>query len=564
MLAGNATGYVSQDIQVTIGAAPAPTPAPTPVPTPLPTATPAPTAPPVSGPSIPSSSGGNGVPTYFAYSATAFTFTAGSAVSGIRPNVNEPGANQFSSDPALPAGLMVDASTGEIRGTPVSVAVTRTTLHRMVARNSAGYITQDLQITIRVAASTPAPTPVPTVAPTATPAPTPVPTPIPTAAPPPSGVTPQEPSSYSAPLIIRQGGVYSGNWRTNQMGSNSYAVKIETEEPVTIVNSHLAGPGILINARYAKANLTVRNSYFHGYAPNQDNLARGRAIDLTWFKHAVIENNFFENTGTVVSSHEYQGDSTARQTLIVRYNRVRNINGAFRNSNVWQHANFQQFVAIQGYGGKNLRGAEIAWNEVINEPGKSATEDLINFHNSGGNADSWFKVHNNFLKGSYHPNPWDQAASAGGVQIDGEFHNRTAYIEVFENTVMQIHNGGMGAAAGSNIYMHHNRVICSGLSPDGREYPANWGGLWIFSFYPQGPDVGYMSNIRLDSNVVGWHKTGQGMPYANRNDITADILGGITNTIHLPNVPITLDTENAEYQRWLQKGNAAGIQIGPR
>ena len=372
-----------------------------------------------------------------------------------------------------------------------------------------------------------------------------------------------EPSAYSAPLVITRGGTYSGNWRTTAMGWDSYAVKIQTQEPVIIQNCHLAGPGILINARYALANLTVRNCVFHGYAPTMDNQPRGRAIDLTSFKHAVIENNHFESTGTPVAALEYKGNGTT-ETIKVRFNRVRNISGMYRNSKVHEHNNFQNFVAIGAYLNGNVAGGEIAWNDVINEPGKSSSEDLINFNMAGGQPSSWFKVHNNFLKGSYHPDPYDPDGSAGGVQIDGPSYTMSSNIEVHNNTVLQISNGGIGAASGSNVYMHHNRVISSSKSPTGVEWEGSFAGLWIFKFYPEGGANGYQTNIRIEENVVGWIKGGYNFPYPNRLDWHSNVGGGIKNNTHLPDAPITLATEANEYQLYLNKVQAAGIKIGPQ
>ena len=41
--------------------------------------------------------------------------------------------------------------------------------------------------------------------------------------------------------------------------------------------------------------------------------------------------------------------------------------------------------------------------------------DLINFFKVGGRADSWFKVHDNYLQGSYALGPWKDQASGSGI-----------------------------------------------------------------------------------------------------------------------------------------------------
>ncbi|MBC7386544.1 MAG: hypothetical protein H7301_10350 [Cryobacterium sp.] len=393
------------------------------------------------------------------------------------------------------------------------------------------------------------------------PVPSSAPAPVPPSAPAPnpgSPISTAEPSNYSGPIVITKGGTYSGNWKMNSMGWDSYAVKISTTEPVIIQNCHIAGPGILINARYANSNLTVRNCSFHGYAPTADNQPRGRAIDLSVYKHAVIENNFFENTGTPVAAIEYAGNGTT-ETLKVNRNVVRNINGGFRNKNDQE---FQNFVSVGASQSVNPANGEIGWNEVINEPGKSATEDLINFNQAGGQPGKLFIVHDNFLRGSYHKDPYEANGTGGGIQIDGEDNNKASNIEIYGNTIMQIMNGGMGAAAGKDISMHDNRVISSGKDANGNWWPGNYGGVWTFKWYSAG--VGTMSNIKIFKNVIGWASNGYGMPYNNRNDVTSNLLGGITENIYLPNAPITEQTQSDEYQMYLTKRNNAGVKVGPQ
>jgi len=197
---------------------------------------------------------------------------------------------------------------------------------------------------------------------------------------------------YSGPITITTGGTYQGNWRSTDY--NVPAVNIATSERVIIEFSHLTGPGNLVEAHWS-VNLTIRNTSFHGRQTISPSSARGRAINSSGYKHLVIENNFFENTSAVVATSEYSGDGTDQNTFIVRYNRVRNIIGLRGDGS----RDLVQFVAIQNNRQPigNPRNARIAWNEVINTPGVSVSEDLINFYKGGGRADGWFKVHDNYL-----------------------------------------------------------------------------------------------------------------------------------------------------------------------
>lgn len=381
--------------------------------------------------------------------------------------------------------------------------------------------------------------------------------PVPSATPTPASTT--EPASYSAPIVIDHGGTYTGNWMS--MNMDVPAVKVATSEPVIIQNCHIAGNGDGIWSPWSMANITVRNCSFHGRAPNVDNRERGRAISIPMYKNLIVENNYFENTGSVVSTDLYSGNGTT-ETLIIRFNRVRNIDGRFRNGTGRQLVNFvQQMNYTQAQG--NPGGAEIAWNDVINLPDESSTEDLINFYQAGGRANSPFKVHDNFLKGSY-PNPSTNSEATGsGIQIDGKDHNRTAYIEVYQNTVMDTLNGGMGMAAGSNVRMHHNRIISSGKFPNGSWMPGNFAGVWIFDYYGSSA-VGTMHDNAIDNNVIGWANPNYTKPYANRLDWYSNLGNGIQNNIQLPDSPITLQMEADEYQTFLQKVEASHIKIGPQ
>ena len=374
-----------------------------------------------------------------------------------------------------------------------------------------------------------------------------------------SSLSVTEPSSYDAPIKITKGGVYSGNWRTDDM--DTPAVSVETSEPVTIENCHIShnGPGIW--SPWSHARLTVRNCSFHGKAANVDGRERGRAISIPAFVHLQVENNFFENTGNVVAVDGYSGDGTAAETLLVRYNKVRNIDGRYRDGGrtLVNFVSVQNFMNAQG----NPRFGEIAWNDVVNLPDKSSTEDLINFYQAGGRVDSSFKVHDNLLKGSYPTPATNPEATGSGIQIDGKDHTKTAYIEVFSNTIMQTLNGGMGAAAGQHIHMHDNRVISSGKDDAGNYWPGNFGGVWTFNFY-SADAVGTMTDIVIDHNVIGWASTNYAQPFDHRYDVTVNFLGGIHDNTQLPDAPITKATEDAEVQAFLDKVVAASVKVGPQ
>ncbi|MBC7692786.1 MAG: hypothetical protein H7222_13575 [Methylotenera sp.] len=400
------------------------------------------------------------------------------------------------------------------------------------------------------------PSPTPTVI--VTPSPSPSPSPSPTATGPGNPANTAEPSSYSAPITITQGGTYSGNWKNTN--SNQTAVIVDAgSAPVIIQNCHIAGPGRLIELR-GGGNLTVRNCSFHGKTPTVANMAHPRAITAPGFRNLVIENNFFEGVSHVVITDQYNGDGSAQETIKVRYNIVNNIDGRQPDGGT----TMCNFVAIQNYGGSggNPRFAEIAWNRVINTPFQSNSEDLINFYSAGGRSDSWFKVHDNLLKGSYAADPANQDSSGSGMIVDGDQTSdstaKTSYIESYNNTVLNTTNAGMNISAGHDIHYYNNRIISSGKLPDGRWMPASWAGVAIWNLSSG------MYNVGMEGNTIGWSKQGYTNPYTNRNDVSSNEGGGIRNNTFLPNVPITLQMEADEINLFSQKVIANGIRLGPQ
>src|SRR5271163_2229707 len=63
---------------------------------------------------------------------------------------------------------------------------------------------------------------------------------------------------WSDPIVITEGGTYSGNWQSTD--AKTPAVTVATTAPVIIENAHVRSLGGLIKTTVAGSNLTVRNS----------------------------------------------------------------------------------------------------------------------------------------------------------------------------------------------------------------------------------------------------------------------------------------------------------------
>jgi hypothetical protein len=85
-------------------------------------------------------------PASLSYSSAAFTFTTGIAARTLTPSASGGAATNWSIDPALPAGLNFDTTSGAISGTPTTAAAP--TSYVVTAQNSGGQETVTLTIEV--------------------------------------------------------------------------------------------------------------------------------------------------------------------------------------------------------------------------------------------------------------------------------------------------------------------------------------------------------------------------------------------------------------------------------
>src|SRR5688572_25827502 len=200
-----------------------------------------------------------------------------------------------------------------------------------------------------------------------------------------------------ASFIITKGGTYTGNW--DNQDPNVAAVVVKTTEPVTIENATIRSRGDLIKSGISHTNITVRNSKGYGLNPNVAGELNGEFIDVEQFDNLVVENNYMEHVSGGVNMLNYAGNRTAAHTIKIINNTVRNVDGRKSNGtgaggaggymDFNKRTNKASGVEEKGYGYaqfvqfdkvSNVPGIEVAWNEVINEPGQSRTEDVISVY----------------------------------------------------------------------------------------------------------------------------------------------------------------------------------------
>lgn len=360
-------------------------------------------------------------------------------------------------------------------------------------------------------------------------------------------------AGFQGPVIITKGGTYSGNWESRN--SDVPAVGIRTSEPVVIINSRIRGAGVLIQSLLYDADITVRHTEGYGLPPTPytgyEKPRRFLAVDE--FKNVVVEHCYMEETAGIYLGVQYTGNSSPEETVKIRYNKARDINGQIYNGKY--RVQFVQF----NYRGE-LPYAEIAWNEVINRPGQSAVEDNINIYNSRGAASSPIRIHNNYIQGAF-PYPLHlKTYTGGGIISDSPASDSltaTAYLDVYENHLVGLGNYCLAIAGGNNIEMHHNRAIVAAAFDDGQPYHFWTSGIWAKDYYRRHNT--YNNSIHHNTLAV----VGETRTWRNEISDSTFVAAAEYANVVLPD-SVTKQLEQQEYRRWQYKLRQNHINIGPQ
>ena len=256
------------------------------------------------------------------------------------------------------------------------------------------------------------------------------------------------------------------------LNPNVPAVRIRTSQPVTIQNSIIVSRSTLIDAFDCDANLTVQNTSGYALNPNVYGQIPGRFLDVDGFSRISVYNNYLEGTSGIYL-YDYLGNHAASQSVRILYNSAKNIDGRFSNGRNGfltgsDDNQFVQFFQINGV--HNLPGIEVAWNQVINDPGRSRVEESINIHDSSGTPTSPILIHNNYIQGAYAANPnRDTAYTGGGIMLSD---NGTSHTRAFNNQIVSTSHQGISISSGYDNDFYNNRIISSGYLPNGRLNPA--------------------------------------------------------------------------------------------
>ncbi|GGL78533.1 hypothetical protein GCM10010840_15490 [Deinococcus aerolatus] len=382
--------------------------------------------------------------------------------------------------------------------------------------------------------------------------------PTPPAAAPSPTPPPSNNVKYSGPLVITKGGTYRGNWES--LDPRVPAVYIKTSEPVVIEGSNMRGRGELIRGWFV--NLTVRNSNGYGMNPNVAGRPAGRFIAVEEVRSLRVENNYMEGT-TGIYVNEFDGKG-AGQTIKILRNKAKNIDGRRSDGKGGYNGERYRVQFAQLAKVRSVPGIEIAWNEVINEPGKSSLEENINLYSTSGTSSSRIQIHDNYIQGAFAVDLSDSSYSGGGIMLgDGPERNMNeagGYVDVYNNQIVSTSNQGIGIAGGHNHRVFNNRVLSSGRLPTGEVNQSQNVGIYVWDIH-KGKLINTWFNNTVYNNVIGWTRVNSNNSTWLNNTWLPDCTSTCYNNKSWSGA-VTLDTEKQEYQLWQSKFRAAGMSVG--
>jgi len=374
---------------------------------------------------------------------------------------------------------------------------------------------------------------------------------------------------WSPPIVITQGGTYSGNWQSTD--AKTPGVTIATADPVVIQDSHISSSGALIKVDVKGADLSVRNSLGLALTAGVKGQPNGVFVDAASPARLDVENNYMENVRYGVLVHGYTGSQTEQRTIVVRGNRARNLNGLLSDGKggylPGEGANQSPsgFLKLQDV--QAVPGIDLGWNEVINYPAHSLVSDVIDLYRASGTPNQPLEVHDTFIQGAYPYKPAQDAYQGGGIKTDGAAddtpQNASAFSYIHDNQVVGTVGYGIAFSAGHDNVAANNRVISSGLLADGTKIRAQQSAL--SSADEQGNRASSIYNNTMYDNVVGWTCLNS---TCNEEDSRKALFfpaspGDYSSNSVVPDEQITLEIEENEYRIWLNKIASVGITLGP-
>lgn len=367
-----------------------------------------------------------------------------------------------------------------------------------------------------------------------------------------------------SPLVITAGGVYSGTWTSSD--PDVPAVKVQTDQPVTLRNAIISGRGDLIRIENVGhgGNVTVRN--VTGTALDPGVPGRQRGAFLTAENVSVLRVAHCSMYGV---SYGLRVLSSTPSFLRLTKNLARELEdrasdgrGGLRND----RPSLGHFIFLNGVNAPN--GADISWNEVVNTIGSSSTEDVINIFKSQGSPAAAIRVHDNYMEG--YSSTTTPSYTGAGIISDGDRHPPvTAFVSFEDNDMVHTAGSGVQIAVGHDILARNNRVVSCGTDAGGKWFAMPYVNAVVFWNYYGAPE--FSNNIITGTQGGVLRPDAKGVPMvADLYTRTPDLDASDRDTDNLFSDPclaegkINLQAEEEERTYWRTKLAAAGVVPGDR
>ncbi|MDX1900508.1 MAG: hypothetical protein SFW66_00715 [Gammaproteobacteria bacterium] len=301
--------------------------------------------------------------------------------------------------------------------------------------------------------------------------------------------------------VTKNGSVVTGSFEGT---STQPAISVTTRKAITIQGTAVSGPGDLIKIS-SGANVTIVNTRGTGLNPNVKNKQKGAFVTATSPANLLVKNCTI--TGTRFGIY-VAGYTSGSGTVKILQNIINNTDGRYSDgAGGYIMQGDMRAHAIQLNGVRGAPGVEIAWNQIINVPFQSETNDMVNIYSNGGSSNNHLKIHDNFIQGCLPANPGTDAESGVGIITDGSSSDSattaTSFVDIYNNQLTMMANQGLATAAGHDNNIFNNRVISAGKLSNGTVY-ATPAGNGAYNWNAQKQSTGTFFNNHVHDNLFGF------------------------------------------------------------
>jgi hypothetical protein len=317
----------------------------------------------------------------------------------------------------------------------------------------------------------------------------------------------------------------------------------------------------------AGANVTVKNVTGTGLDPGVNGKQRGKFL----YAYKAMAISVTHCTMSGVSFGVYLDGSTLT-TLSISNNVANDMEDRASDGLgglMDKRPGLGHFVII----GKSVavNGGDISWNQVIDTPGESSVEDVINiFQTHGASNAQPIRIHDNYLQGMSSPANSDDNYTGSGIMMDGssnDLQSATGFVTIDNNQIVHSANAGIGINTGHDISVTGNSIVSCGKDSSGS---------WIATTSAQATVMWNenKSSIYFNTSISG---TTGGLVRPDKSgraqiaDIWSPDASAANNNIVGPNAftnpcmvggDDSLDPESEAHAQWSAKLVSAGETVG--